>query len=226
MERGSAQHGPRMDEELAEAAAALVRGAPVSARERADLDPEAPTEDEVDLVVGPDEPLGSGIDHERVLDRSELARWLLPSMFPGDAQRFVEGAHDLDAPDSVIVVLERLDPSMRYETFGDLWIDASGGEPIEPPPESVGESSVPASPAATLPTDALVGALSESEAMATATARGAGHVPPAPPGGTPGRPIVAGVLTTGFQLVTLPVRLTVAVAREAVRFGRRVLDSG
>jgi len=32
------------------------------------------------------------------------------------------------------------------------------------------------------------------------------------------------VLTTGVQLVTLPVRLSVAVARELCRFGRRVLD--
>ena len=40
------QHGARLDEELADGVEALTSGSPISARDRADLDPEAPTDGE------------------------------------------------------------------------------------------------------------------------------------------------------------------------------------
>ena len=92
MERGSVQHGARIDDELADGVEALVTGAPLSARDRSDLDPEAPTDGElgddalrVTSTTDASDGAGHDLDHDVVLDRSELARWLLPSHFPGDA---------------------------------------------------------------------------------------------------------------------------------------------
>src|SRR4051794_33543297 len=121
MERGSVQHGARLDEELADGVEALTSGSPISARERADLDPEAPTDEEGSARAAPS-------DHDLILDRSELARWLLPSAFPADARTLVRIARDDDAPDWVVSALEGLAPAAEFATFGETWL-ALGGEP-------------------------------------------------------------------------------------------------
>jgi hypothetical protein len=114
MERGSTQHGARLDDELAEGVEALVTGAPVSARAREAMDPEAPAADEIDL--------GAEAEHDAVVERSELARWLLPSSFPGDAAALIAGALAEQAPDAVLAVLRSLDPAKEFLTPGDVWV--------------------------------------------------------------------------------------------------------
>src|SRR5438045_9143133 len=116
MERGSVQHGARLDEELSEGTEGLTRGAPVSARERDDLDPEAPTSSEHDMVaVRPDL---DAIARGDLIARSELARWLLPSSCPGDAAALLAARRAAAAPDEILVLLVQLDPAASFETFG------------------------------------------------------------------------------------------------------------
>jgi hypothetical protein len=135
MERGSVQHGARVDDELAEGVEGLVTGAPVSAREREEYDPEAPAAAEIDL--------GVESAHEAVIERSELARWLLPSTFPGDREALVAGAVAEQAPDDVVARLRTLDPGTRFLTVGDVWVAL--GHPMEtrdaPQPVEIIESA-------------------------------------------------------------------------------------
>jgi hypothetical protein len=107
----------------------------VSAREREEYDPEAPAAAEIDL--------GVEAAHEAVIERSELARWLLPSTFPGDAEALVAGAVAEQAPDDVVTRLRTLDPGTRFMTVGDVWVAL--GHPMEtrdaPQPVEIVESA-------------------------------------------------------------------------------------
>jgi hypothetical protein len=192
MERGSVQHGARLDEELAEGTHGLTRGAPVSARERADLDPEAPTGDEPGtLTTRPDVRA-----HDLVIARSELATWLVPSDFPGTAGALIAGARSREAPDEVLAMLEQLEPDRHFEVFGDVWI-ALGGSMER-------RSTVPAGrpdpQSAEALADAVVGAIRVSD---------------------PEPLHQAGVLATATGFALVPVRIVVAVVKEVVRIGGR-----
>ena len=208
MERGSVQHGARIDDELAEGVDALVTGVPVSARVRSDLDPEAPTDDELgDEVIRAASIAEAGdggheIDHDVVLDRSELARWLLPSHFPGDVAAIVEGARQASAPDPVLRALGRLDPAARFATFGEVW-EALGG--TTETRDVVGDDHDPAPPAAPPAPDAVTAS-----------------VPAPPPAPGPDEPAV-GPLADAIHLLTLPASIALEVGRRVVAIGRRFL---
>ena len=214
MERGSVQHGARIDDELAEGVDALVTGVPVSARVRSDLDPEAPAEDELgDAVIraasiaeAADDG-GYEIDHDVVLDRSELARWLLPSHLPGDAAAIVEGAREEHAPDFVLVALGRLDPGARFATFGEVW-EALGGTTET---RDAGDAHEPVPPA-----------VPPAPAAETVTA----SAPTPPPAPEPDEPAVAGPLADAIHLLTLPASIALEVGRRVVAIGRRFLPGG
>jgi hypothetical protein len=212
MERGSVQHGARIDDELADGVEALVTGAPLSARDRSDLDPEAPTDGElgddilrVTSATDPSEGPGHDLDHDVVLDRSELARWLLPSHFPGDAAAIADGAREEHAPDFVLRALGRLDPAARFATFGEVW-EALGGETETR--DVVDDAHEPAPPAAP-PAPAAV----TTPAPPTAPL-------PAP---EPAEPAAAGPLADAIHLLTLPASIALEVGRRVVAIGRRFL---
>src|SRR5947207_14098271 len=92
MERGSAQHGPRIDDALSEASEPIARGAPVDPRveehrEQEDTEGVAGTlagRDAHDLVEAP--------DPDEVRARSELARHLRPHVFPARRDEINESA--------------------------------------------------------------------------------------------------------------------------------------
>ena len=134
MERGSAHHGPRVDDELANESAALLHGAVAPAREREDLEPEALTAEEQIPVPEPGgaEP-ADGPSHADVIARSELARWLLPSAFPATAAELAAVARENDAPPAVTESLDGVRTERRFETVGELWT-ALGGTPEQRPP--------------------------------------------------------------------------------------------
>jgi len=169
MERGSAQHSSRVDEELAAEAATLLHGAALPARDREDLEPEAPTTEEQVPTPEPGgvDPPAAGPSHADVLARSELARWLLPSAFPATAETLLEVARANDAPPSVTDALEGLRTVQRFETTGELWT-ALGG-PVEPRP-------APASPAE-MPSTALPPIGEPSETVVDPIIRLITHVP-------------------------------------------------
>ena len=220
MERGSVQHGARLDDELAEGSEGLTTGAPVSARDRDDLDPEAPTPDEFDMAaVRPDLDALDAIAPGEFIARSELARWLLPSSFPGHAPALLEGARSLGAPDDVVVLLEQLDPAVRFEAFGEVW-RALGGV-VETRGEA--HASELADHGALLDDRAV----ELAEAVAEAVEHGIEGSPsdPVPDplvvvDGSEGGP---GLVTTAIGIALTPVRVALALVREAARVGSRVL---
>lgn len=126
VERGSVQHGARLDESLAEGSERSLRGG--GATEREDLRPELPGEDETPDVRAPhDVEATDGPDADAVHDRSELARWLQPSRFPAAAATLVRSAREDGAPADVVAELSALPADLRYETVGEVW-RALGGE--------------------------------------------------------------------------------------------------
>jgi hypothetical protein len=145
----SVQHGRRIDDAMESELEGMVRGSPVEPRAREDLELE-PTES---AVVRPD--LEGDAEHGEVLERSELARFLRPSAFPGDVDTLVAVAVEEHAPDELLGQLEQLSRSTVYTTVGEVWA-ALGHEaehreqdttvatgPAPPAPEAV---AVPARP--------------------------------------------------------------------------------
>jgi hypothetical protein len=144
----SVQHGQRIDDAMDGDVEGLVRGAPVGTHARDDLDPELADTP----VVGPE--LGDDEEHLEVIQRSDLARYLRPSAFPGDAQTLLAVAREEHAPDGVLVQLEALARDAVYRTIAEVW-EGLGHEtehrdgvdrPVETEPEPAPESLEPEPP--------------------------------------------------------------------------------
>ncbi len=117
MERGSDKHNPRVDDDLKQSTASMVRGSPVEARAEESREQEGPAEGEPTSDARP-----SGDDIEA---RSELARHLPGAAFPGDRDALIAAAKEQHAPDGVLAELRRL-PQGRFENLQAVW-DALGG---------------------------------------------------------------------------------------------------
>lgn len=129
MERGSDKHNPRLDEQLDHDTRSLRQGSPVEARAREDREQEGPAEGE----PGPDARIaggdrgwrGSALDMDEVEARSDLARHLQPSVFPGDRDALVASARERHAPAWVVEQLRRL-PDGEFVNLEAVW-EALGG---------------------------------------------------------------------------------------------------
>jgi hypothetical protein len=124
MERGSAKHGPLHDEELAHEVEGMTRGGgPTHAEEWKDQEPSG--EDQPDVGVRPNEALVGGtppgMTEEDVAGRSELARALVPSLFPADRDTLLASLEDGTAPDSVIAQVRQLPSGQTYQNVNDVW---------------------------------------------------------------------------------------------------------
>lgn len=136
-ERGSNEHGPRLDDEMAREVESLTQGAPVEARVeeyRAFEDP------------GDDEPMPEALlladDETRA--RSELARHLRPSIFPADVETLTQCARDEFASDALLDALQAL-PAGIYRTTNEVWLALGGA--VESRTETAQESvSAPEAP--------------------------------------------------------------------------------
>jgi hypothetical protein len=231
VERGSVQHGARLDDELAEGTDGLTTGAPVSARDRDDLDPEAPTPDEFDMAaVRPDLDALDAIAPGEFIARSELARWLLPSSFPGHAEALLEDARSAGAPDDVVVLLEQLDPAVQFEVFGEVWGALGGAVETRDEPHGAEHAQQDA------PTDdaeALAAPLddrTEELVAAVAEAVEQGIEGPLPTDSGPESPIVVedggpDLLTTAIGIALTPVRVAVAIVDQVAHVGSRLLHN-
>lgn len=126
MERSSDQHGPRIDEDLDRMTQSVTRGGPVESRAEEEREQEGPADEEPvpDAVIHPP---GSGDaagdDFEL---RSEIARHLEPSVFPGSRDDVIGSAQRAQAPADVLRWLERL-PDGHYPNVESVW-EALGGE--------------------------------------------------------------------------------------------------
>ena len=124
------KHGPRQDDALKKQTRGLEHGTHEShAQEWKEAEPSGEDQPRVDL--SPDEEIvggtAAGMGQRDVVDRSELARFLQPSVFPATAERLTASAAETNAPDHVMRMLRSLPPEERYDNVQDLWRALGGG---------------------------------------------------------------------------------------------------
>jgi hypothetical protein len=121
MERGSAKHGPRLDDQQKHETEGLVRGTgPAHTEEWKEPEP-LPTAADEELLPPPYPPghepgTPAGITPEGVEARSNLARWISGVGFPTDRDALVAHTESAFAPDTVIDALR----SLPDGTFGNV----------------------------------------------------------------------------------------------------------
>ncbi|WP_433257151.1 DUF2795 domain-containing protein [Streptosporangium sp. CA-135522] len=122
-ERGSAKHGPRIDDEQKHETEGVVRGSgPTRAEEWAD--PEGVVDPEEELTPR-NRPPGhkpgtpEGITPEAVERRSALAKWLSDAHWPSDRDDLLAHAEEKMAPDPVAESLRDL-PDGEFHNIGEV----------------------------------------------------------------------------------------------------------
>jgi hypothetical protein len=113
VDRGSDKVSPRVDEQLEKETDALQRGSPVSSRAEDFREQEGSGEDEPDTdarpTVGPAEA------------RADLARHLQPSVFPADRERLLKSALEMNAPESMLSLLEGVPDGREFSNVQEVW---------------------------------------------------------------------------------------------------------
>jgi Protein of unknown function (DUF2795) len=124
MERASSKHGPHLDEEMAHEVRGIVQGG-TDSRVEEFHDPEPAGEDQPDPSYVPEGPATPGappgMTPEEVDERSNLGRFIPMSSLPGDRERLLAGAREMNAPDEVISQLAKLPPGETFETVSQAW---------------------------------------------------------------------------------------------------------
>ncbi|GIL27810.1 DUF2795 domain-containing protein [Actinocatenispora comari] len=113
---GSSTNSPRRDDELAAETSGYTQGG--GSAPRVGEDQPAASELDESAGVGGSPP---GMDAEDVAGRSELARYVSPSAFPGDRAALVASARDNNAPDHVVGQLDELPDGRRYVNVSAVW---------------------------------------------------------------------------------------------------------
>jgi hypothetical protein len=133
MERASDKHAQRLDEALAADTRSVVQGAPIEARdqdERLQEGGEGP--EAVAGLRGPNAVDGPPLVLDDRDGRSELARHLRPSAFPGDRGALLAVARDENAPEAVLDALAVLPEGVEFPNVEAVW-EALGGRPERRP---------------------------------------------------------------------------------------------
>ena len=130
MERGSAKHGPRLDEHQKHETEGLVRGGGTThAEEWKEPEPtiaSEPDAPEAGLLHAPHRPPGhrpgtpEGLSPEDMERRSELARWVGDTRFPADREALLARAAERSAPESVIDAVRSLPGDTEYANIGQV----------------------------------------------------------------------------------------------------------
>lgn len=129
-QRRSDKHGPREDDALKHDTELVER---YGSEQRAEEWEESAASGEYrpDLDLAPEGELVGGtppgVDERDVIGRSELARWLQPSVFPATVQQLLGSATEMDAPDDVWGLLETLPPGRVFQNVQDVWWTLGGG---------------------------------------------------------------------------------------------------
>jgi hypothetical protein len=123
MQRDSAKHGGRVDDELKHETESLVRGAPVESRveEWRSREGAADGEREPSARTRP-----AGPDPDEVAERTDISRHLRLSVFPGDREALLREAHEQNAPEHVLADLRRLPADVEFGTVHELWAALTG----------------------------------------------------------------------------------------------------
>jgi Protein of unknown function (DUF2795) len=121
MERGSAKHSPRLDDELEREDQTITRsGQPPHTQESRETEPfeEPPLDAELPEGAAPGTPAGmTPADVER---RSEIARWLEPHKFPSERDTMLDYLQREGAPDEVIDAIATLPARRTFGRTGDV----------------------------------------------------------------------------------------------------------
>jgi hypothetical protein len=124
------RHNPRLDDEMKKEVASITHGSPTDSRAEEFREAEPPVDGDAGVDFKRDETLPltkDGPSPVEFEERSELARWLNPSAFPGDRQSLIDAAKENQAPDSVLEKLSRL-PEGKYENVNEVWTALGGRE--------------------------------------------------------------------------------------------------
>ncbi|GII55569.1 hypothetical protein Pth03_39580 [Planotetraspora thailandica] len=123
MQRGSAKHGPRLDEEQKHETQGLVRGSGTTrAQEWTEREPSRDPDDDMPPRKRPPghEPgTALGITPADVERRSNLAKWLSDAHYPADSRDLLAHAEAKNAPDAVVRAVRDL-PDLRYQNVGQV----------------------------------------------------------------------------------------------------------
>jgi hypothetical protein len=127
MERGSDKHGPRVDEEMEHETRSIEQGGAVEAH----VEEEHEHEPAADREPIPDERIRGGretgaLTRDELEARSNLARSVEPSAFPGDRDALLASAQEEQADDSVLELLRQLPPGRQFETVQEVWAVLGG----------------------------------------------------------------------------------------------------
>jgi hypothetical protein len=129
MERGSDKHSPRLDEAIKHETAGLTSSGQEPHIEEW-RQPEPSGEDQPEVGV---DPTGqrhggtpAGMSAADVEGRSELARYLGRSAFPGVGAALFQAAREAEAPERVLDRLRRLPSGREYRNVNEVW-SAIGG---------------------------------------------------------------------------------------------------
>jgi hypothetical protein len=202
MERGSTQHGPRVDDELERETRSLVQGAPVESRVEEGFEKEGPADGEPvpdARIAGDRPPPVPAMSRDEVEARSELARHLEPHRFPARPAELVAMATEQHAPDDMVISLARL-PDRTYDTVGEVWVALGGHR----------ESRATAGTAAAAPAPPVV---PEAEPE------------PEPERGAPAPlQLLALPAAVGLRVAVVAVHVAGGVAGGVVRQARRLVD--
>jgi hypothetical protein len=122
MERGSAKHGPRLDEEQKHETEGMVRGGgPTHAEEWKEPEPmPVPGEESVRFPPGHAPGTPEGITPEAVEIRSDLAKWLDDVKFPATSKQLLRHARDAGAPDRIVDMLRSLPQGSSYNNVAHV----------------------------------------------------------------------------------------------------------
>ena len=126
MERASDKHAQRLDDAMAAETRSMTQGAPIEARDRDERLQEGGEGPEAVAHPGLRGANAEGGFDERDA-RSELARHLRPSAFPGDREALLAVARDENAPGAVLDALGVLPGSVEFANVEAVW-EALGGQ--------------------------------------------------------------------------------------------------
>jgi hypothetical protein len=132
MGRGSSKHGPHTDEFLKREMEEELR-ARRPTRDQEWREPELQTDpdhEEPEVDLNPAGELVGGVAEalrpEDLEGRSEIARHLGPSAFPGDKASLRRRAESLHAPDHVLEWIDRLPEGRTFHNVQEVWVTLGG----------------------------------------------------------------------------------------------------
>jgi len=134
MDRGSAKHGPQLDEAMADEVRDYVRAR--RATHAVEWRSPEPLTDELPPAWDRRDGMGRGsaprgMSLSDVEERSELARWLGRAVFPADRDEVMDHLRHQNAPDHVIEEIRQAPKHGRFGSVGELWRAVHSGAHVE-----------------------------------------------------------------------------------------------